>query len=405
MRWVRRMPVQGIWLILWSGAALVLVSVMVGLLLGASPKALTLQYFSQDFLSLAAGYERSRLVLYLVDRVLVLGFLLFMTLKVLSWRVEPRLSLPAAAGYIALFFILLYLITLPLDFYRGFVLEHRFNLSTQTWGSWLLDSLKAAGISLMISTILFTGFYLLMGLAPRSWWLWAGLLFSAFVLLATYLFPVLIDPLFYKFSPLDNKNLEGRILSMAEEAGISVDQVLVADASRRTVKANAYFTGIGSSKRIVLFDNLLNNFSEEQVLVVVAHEMGHWRHNHILKNILMSSVFTLFLLYFLKNLLASMNLNSGGLKPLLVAFLFFSLLSLAAQPLQNLMSRSFERQADQDALSLTQNPQAFIELKQNLAVANLSVVQPHPLIKAALYSHPPIIERIAVAEKKLSSSP
>ena len=397
MRRKRLMITQVVWLLLGGTAALVLACVLVGLLRGASPGAVALHYFSEDFLSRAADYERAGLTLYLIKRVVVLLFLIFITFQVLSWR-EPRLSLAAVAAYIALFFALFYLLTLPLDFYRGFVIEHRFSLSTQAAGAWFLDYTKSALISLAISTAGFTGLYALMGLAPRSWWLLAGVFFSIFIYLGTYLFPVLIDPLFYNFSPLQDEALEGRILSMAEEAGIQVEGVLVADASRRTVKANAYFTGIGATKRIVLFDTLLANFTQEEVLTVIAHEMGHWRYNHIFKNLLLSSAAAFLSLYVLKSLLGPMNL-AAGLKPLAVAFLFFSLLSLAVMPFENLVSRSFERQADREALRLTGDPGAFIELKKNLAVSNLSVVQPHPLVKFALYSHPPILERIEAAEQ------
>ncbi len=403
MRRKKTMVAQYIWLFLGAGAVLVMTCILLGLLgllRGATPGAHTLQYFSEEFLTRAADYERVQLTLYLIQRIIFLAFLIFMAFKVLSWRLEPRMPLAVAASYILLFFTILYLLTLPLDFYRGFIIEHRFSLSNHTVLSWFLDYTISAVISLVISTGIFTGLYALMSYAPRSWWLLAGIAFSIFIFLSSYLYPVLIDPLFYNFSPLQDEAFEARVLSLAEDAGITVDAVLVADASRKTVKANAYFTGLGSTKRIVIFDNLLQNFEQEEVLAVIAHEMAHWRFNHIFKSIVMSSVGAFISLYVLKNLLVLMGLGAG-LRSLLVAFLFFSLLSQATMPLENLMSRSFERQADREALRLTENPAAFIELKKNLGTSNLSVVQPHPLIKAVLYSHPPIIERISMAEKHL----
>lgn len=387
-----------IWFILGGAAILALISVMVGLLQGANPGPHTLQYFSEDFLTRAASYERAGLTLYILKNFIFLSFLAVLTIKALSWRGESRLSLLTVAGTIAAFFIFFYLLTLPLDFYRGFVIEHRFALSTQSAGSWFLDYGKSALISLVISTGIFTGLFALMSYAPRSWWLLAGIAFSLFAYLGSYLYPVLIDPLFYDFAPLEDEAFRGEVMTLAEAAGIEVEDVLVADASRRTVKANAYFTGLGKTKRIVIYDNLLNNFSREEVMAVIAHEMGHWRYNHIFKSILLGSAGTFLSLYILKALLSAMGL-AAGLKSLLVAYLFFSLLSLATMPLENLLSRSYERQADIAALRLTENPTAFIALKQNLGMANLSVVQPHPLLKAVLYSHPPIIERIKMAEK------
>jgi STE24 endopeptidase len=387
-----------VWLVLAGAASLSLILVLVGLLRGVNAGPQTLQYFSGDFLTRAADYERASLTLYLLKRFVFLGLLAFITYRVLSWRTEPRLSLLAVMGTIAAFFLFFYLITLPLDFYRGFILEHRFALSTQGAGAWFLDYGLSTLISLVISTVIFTGFYALMSYAPRSWWLLSGIALSIFVYLSSYLYPILIDPLFYKFTPLQDEVLSQEVMKMAEDAGIEVEGILVADASRRTVKANAYFSGLGKTKRIVLFDNLLNNFSQDEVMAVIAHEMGHWRYNHIFKNILLGSAGAFLSLYILKALLSAMGL-AAGLKSLLAAYLFFSLLSLATMPLENLISRSFERQADREALRLTGNPTAFIDLKKNLGVANLSVVQPHPLIKAVLYSHPPIIERIGMAEK------
>lgn len=387
-----------VWLALAGAAALSLFFVLVGMLRGANPGPHTLQYFSGDFLARAAAYEQTSLTYYLLKNFVFLGVLVFMTLKVLSLRTEPRLSLLGVMGTVAAFFLFFYLLTLPLDFYRGFIMEHRFALSTQSAGAWFFDYTKSGLISLVISTFIFTGFFALMSYAPRSWWFLAGIAISLFVYLATYLYPVLIDPLFYDFTPLQDEAFSREVLAMAEDAGIEVEEILVADASRRTVKANAYFTGVGKTKRIVLFDNLRNNFSQEEVLTVVAHEMGHWRYNHIFKNLLIGSAGAFISLYVLQILLKAMGL-AAGIKSLLVAYLFFSLLSLATMPLENLISRSFERQADREALRLTANPTAFIDLKKNLGMANLSVVEPHPLIKGVLYSHPPIMERIGMAEK------
>lgn len=392
------MQASFVWLVLAGAAFLTLIFVLVGLLRGVNAGPLTLQYFNGDFLTRAAAYERAGLSLYLLKRFIFLGLLAFITYRVLSWRSEPRLSLLGVMGTIAVFFLFFYVVTLPLDFYRGFILEHRFALSTQSAAAWFMDYGISSLISLVISTGIFTGLYALMSYTPRSWWFLAGIALSIFVYLSSYLYPVLIDPLFYKFTPLKDEALSQEVMTMAEDAGIDVEGILVADASKRTVKANAYFTGLGRTKRIVLFDNLLNNFSQEEVLTVIAHEMGHWRYNHIFKSILLGSAGAFISLYILRGLLGAMGL-AAGLKSLLVAYLFFSLLSLATMPLENLISRSFERQADRAALRLTANPAAFIELKTNLGVANLSVVQPHPLIKAVLYSHPPIIERIGMAEK------
>ncbi|PKM83720.1 MAG: endopeptidase [Firmicutes bacterium HGW-Firmicutes-13] len=388
-----------IWVVLGAAALTVLGAVAVGLISGVSPDPYTLRYFSPEFLQKAAEYERVNLTLFLARQAVTLVFL--MTASVWAARyfqVAPKVSLITAAGYIFLFLFIFYILNLPLSFYQGYVVEHRFGFSTQTAGSWFLDYFKSGLISLGVSTGGLTGLYILMVRWPARWWLLAGTGFSLFILLSTYLFPIIIDPLFHNFTPLEDEALSSEIVSMAERAEIKVEQVLVADASRRTHKSNAYFTGIGKSKRIVIYDNLLKGFTAEEVLVVIAHEMAHWRHSHIVKGIVMSIAGAFISLYLFRAFLKMTGLGLN-LKLIPLALLFFALVSLVAMPVQNAVSRSFERQADRGAITLTENPEAFVALKQNLAEANLAAVQPHPLIKMVLYSHPPIIERIRSAER------
>ncbi|WP_241423497.1 M48 family metallopeptidase [Candidatus Contubernalis alkaliaceticus] len=388
-----------IWILLGAGALMVLGAVQVGLMIGVRPDAETLHYFSPDFLQRALEYERVSLTCYLAGQVLnaaVFGAASLLFLRYLGADYRP--SLKEAAGYILLFLLFLNLITLPLDFYRGFVVEHRFLLSNQTVGSWFGDYIKSMIISLSINTVGLTALYLIFTHWPQRWWVLAGIGFSLFLLLGTYLYPVIVDPLFHNFTPLKDEAMSVEIVDMADRAGIEVDEILVADASRRTHKANAYFTGLGRTKRIVLYDTLVKSFTPEEVMVVIAHEMGHWRYNHIVKNILMSIIGTFLSLYLLKVLLDLMGVT-GGLSIIPLALLFFLLLSMISMPFQNGISRVFERQADQEALSLTHDSASFVTLKQKLAEANISTVKPHPLVKLVLYSHPPVIERIQAAKQ------
>jgi len=180
---------------------------------------------------------------------------------------------------------------------------------------------------------------------------------------------------------------------MAAAAGINIDRVLVADASRRTSKVNAYFTGMGRTQRIVLYDTLLQRFSREELLAVVAHEMGHWRGRHLAAGVALEALGTFAALFLLNFATNRMGL-AGDFRIIPLAFLFMLLVTTAAAPPQNAISRAKERQADAAALELTGNPEAVISLQQSLAQANLSVVRPHPLLKFALYTHPPTMERI-----------
>lgn len=394
------MQVLIVWAALGLGALLVWGAVLAGLLAPIAPDTLTLKYFNEAFLNRAAEYQRVSLTFYLIRQALTLVILT--GTAVLAWRhfaPAARLSVPAAAAYIVLFLLLFQLLNLPLAYYRGFVVEHSFGLSNYSIAAWLIDYAKSALIGVILSSAGLAGLYFLMLRWPGRWWLPAGAALTFFILLGTYFYPLLIDPLFYRFTPLEDRELNSAIISMAAEAGIDVEQVLVADASRRTRKANAYFTGMGKTKRIVLFDTLLQRFERDEVLAVVAHEMGHWRHRHISKGIAVGVAGAFAALGFFSLLLGWMGV-SADFRAIPLAFLFLTLLTLAASPFENYLSRTFERQADREALALTGNRQAFISLKQNLAETNLSVARPHPLIKFALYTHPPIMERIEQAVEK-----
>ncbi len=389
-----------IWMFLGAAALMILGAVQAGLLIGVRPDAETLRFFNTDFLESAVEYERVSLSFYLARQVFTIAFFAAASFFFMSYfNAAYRPSLKEAAGYIFLFLIVLNLIILPLDFYRSFVVEHRFLLSTQTAGAWFGDYVKSLIISISINTVGLTALFLLFTHWTQRWWILAGAGLSLFLILGTYLYPIVIDPLFHNFTPLQDEAMSAEILDMADRAGIQVEEVLVADASRRTHKANAYFTGLGRTKRIVLYDTLVSGFTPEEVMVVVAHEMGHWRYNHIVKNILMSIAGIFISFYLFKILLDIMGITPG-LRVIPMALLFFMLLSLLTMPLQNGISRAFERQADREALVLTEDCESFISLKQRLAEANLSIVKPHPLVKFVLYSHPPIIERIQAAEKQ-----
>jgi STE24 endopeptidase len=395
------MNAAALWIIPGAAAALVLGAVLAGLLFpGAPPDPATLRYFEPGFLARAGAYQRAGLSVFLARQALLLAFLAAAAGAALRYfRDRPSPPVPAAAAWIGLVLILFQLLNLPLDYYRGFVVEHRFGFSTLTPGGWFLDYGKAALINLLISAAGLTGLYFLLLRRPAHWWIAAGAVLALFLLLSSYLYPLLIDPLFYRFSAPEDEALNGAILAMADRAGIPVEKVLVADASRRTRKVNAYFTGLGRTKRIVLFDTLLESFRREEVLAVVAHEMGHWRHQHILKGIALGALGGLIAFYLFQLLLQGMGI-APGFRALPLALLFLALLSLAAMPAGNALSRSFEREADRTSLELAADPGAFISLKQKIALANLAVVRPHPLLKFTLYSHPPVMERIEMALEK-----
>ncbi|MBE7549946.1 MAG: M48 family metallopeptidase [Anaerolineales bacterium] len=305
--------------------------------------------------------------------------------------------------FVLLFNLALALLYLPFNFYRGFIVGHQFGLSTQTAPGWFGDWAKGLLIGLVLDGLTWTGLYGLMRWLPRRWPLPAGALLVLFSVVLVLLQPILITPLFYEVRPLADAELRARILALAGRADMQVDAVEVIDASSKTTEVNAYFTGFGGAQRIVLFDTLLRDYTPDQIEVVLAHEMGHWYYHHVLLSILglgAAGWLGLFALqWLLKRTWRWLGLSGpadiAGL-PYVLAVL--ALVSTLALPFENGISRLAERQADQFALSASQKPQAMVELFEQFAVQNLSLVEPPGWEKFLFYTHPPLAERIGMAE-------
>ncbi len=355
------------------------------------------QYFDDELLLKASNYSRISLNVSIARRFLSWLIMCGVIIIFFKYFKNTHVNILAAFSFIVLFYILIELILLPLSYYRGYIIEHRFGLSNQTLAMWLSDYLKENGISILISSLGMMGIYALMVYIPGYWWIISSAVLAIFIVVLTYLNPILVDPLFYKFEKLEDTDLKRQIINITDKAGIEVNEVLVADASRKTSKANAYFTGVGGSKRIVVFDNLINNFSREEALNVIAHEIGHWYHWHIFKSIIIGAISGTTGL-FLINVIFTRSGMVGDFKSILVLILLISVILFLLLPLQNAVSRNFERQADNFAMQATENPDAQIRLMVRLAESNLSNVSPNRYIKYFLYSHPPIMERIESAK-------
>ena len=355
------------------------------------------QYFDDDLLLKASNYNRVSLNISIASRFLSWSIMSGIIIVFFKYFKSTRINIFLAFSFIVLFYLLIQLILLPLAYYRGYIIEHRFGLSNQTLAVWFSDYLKENGISILISSLGMTGIYALMVYIPKYWWIISSAVLAIFIVAITYLYPILIDPLFYKFEKLKDTNFQEQIINIAGKAGIEVKEVLVADASRKTNKANAYFTGIGGSKRIVVFDNLINNFSRKETLSVIAHEIGHWYNWHIFKSIIIGIISGTAGLFLINAVFTYSNMV-GDFKSILIIILLISIISFLSLPLQNAVSRTFERQADNFAMKATENPDAQIQLMLKLAESNLSNVSPHWYIKYFLYSHPPIMERIEAAK-------
>ena len=314
---------------------------------------------------------------------------------------EPWAPRAALAG--ATLGVALSLVALPLAYVRGFVLQHAWGLSTQNAAGWLSDQVKGAGISVVISAVAALVFIGIQRWQPRWWWVIGAATFSLLSGLMTFLFPVVIAPLFNQFEPVPEP-LAGRIEALAQRAGVAVDDVLVADASRRTRAENAYVAGLGASRRVVLDDTLLESDNEPQTMFVVAHELGHEVENHVLKFVGLSGLL-LFAGFAILAALARWTplWEWGGVRgpseieALPVVVLVAVVLTTLAMPISSLISRDFEARADEIALELTDDPEPAVGAFVRLAYSNLADLRPHPLAEALLFSHPPIPERIRSA--------
>jgi STE24 endopeptidase len=322
----------------------------------------------------------------------------------LQWTDNPWLLV---AGFAAVFGGIYYLINLPLSYYEGFILPHRYELSNQTSKGWIADQVKSLLIGGIFGLLVLQVIYAVLRAYPDNWWLWAAVFMLLFTVILSNLAPVLLFPIFYKFSPLDQdrQDLVDRLKRLAEKAGTRVRGVYKFDMSRRTKAANAALTGLGNTRRIILGDTLLNEFTDDEIETVMAHELGHHAHRDIPTGIVIESVLTLVGLY-----MAHLGLQWGvaffgfhspadvAAMPLFI--LVMMLFGLITMPLSNAYSRWRERRADAYALQMTGNGEAYASALARLANQNLAEADPEPWVEILLYSHPPLIKRIQVAKGK-----
>jgi STE24 endopeptidase len=310
------------------------------------------------------------------------------------------------AVFVYLFFLLLIskVLGLGLDYY-GFRLERKYQLSTQKLRSWLWDEAKGFLVGLVLAGIVVELLYFMIRQSPQHWWLITWALFIGLFILLAQLAPVVLFPIFYKFEPLDNEDLRRRLVQLGERAGTRVRGVYRWKLSEKSKKANAALTGLGSTRRIILADTLLDNYAPEEIEAVLAHELGHHVHRHILKSILVQAGITLlgfwlanFVLHYAadRHMFNLEELSDFANLPLLA--LTATALSLLLMPALNAYSRYNERQADRYAFESIASVEPFISSMNKLAQQNLAERTPSKWIEVLFHSHPPISKRVAAAE-------
>jgi len=309
------------------------------------------------------------------------------------------------AGFVLVFSGIYFVIDLPLGYYSGFVLPHRFELSNQTPKDWVIDQVKGVAVGGILGLVVIEIVYSVLRISPDLWWLWAGLILLLFNVILANLAPVLLMPLFYKFVPLDEEHndLMTRLMKLADKAGTGVRGIYKFDMSRRTKAANAAVTGLGNTRRILLGDTLINEFSDDEIETVLAHELAHQVYRDIPYGILVESVITLGGLYLAALVLewsvVALGFNSiSDVAAMPLLGLVMGLYGLIIMPLGNAYSRHREIRADEYALKMTGNGAAYASALSRLANQNLAEADPEPWVEILLYSHPALNKRIAMAE-------
>src|SRR5438270_2901971 len=333
-----------------------------------------------------------------------LGIVLRNWLQLLAWQ-------PVVGWYpwqVLVYFLVLMLgyqvITSPLAYYGGFVLPHRYGLSTMTLRSWLIDLFKGLILGLVLEALVIELIYLLLAVQPQTWWLWVAIILLFFTVVMANLAPVLILPLFYLFTPLTEGELTRRLLALAERSHTRVRGVFTMHLSNKTTAANAALMGLGNTRRIVIGDTMLDRYTPDEIEVVLAHELGHHVQHDIWKLITSQSILTLGGLYLVNVVLhwavdtqhIYTSLADPATMPLLLALM--GVFGLIVMPIGNGLSRAIEYQADEYALQSTKMVEPFKSAMTRLANQNLSEAEPSPIIEFLFHDHPSINKRLKHAD-------
>jgi STE24 endopeptidase len=335
--------------------------------------------------------------------LLLAGVFVWMEVWVRSWGFPLIIS---AIMFWGILFLGSTLLKMPFDLYRTFVIEKKYGFSTTTVGLWFSDLVKSTLISLILLVIFLSILLAVMSWEPWTWWLWVWVVFSLFQWLLLWIYPILIAPLFNNYVPIQDETLKDRIFALMAKGGIKTKGVSQVDAGKRSRHTNAYFTGLGRTKRIVLYDTLLAAHDHEEILSILAHEIGHWKKRHVLKQIISLELFSLLILFGIFLLIEwSLLYRTFGFAdavPYAGIFLVFILLEpflFFLTPILSIRSRKYEGEADRFACEIVGTGKYLARAMKKLAKDNLANLHPHPLYAWFYYSHPPLVQRIADLQK------
>jgi len=364
----------------------------------------------KDRQEIARHYRNDNLkwniVSLIISALFLIVILIFGISKVfadfLSVYINAR-PLLIAAYFSALYFAFSFM-SLPFAYVEGYSIEHKYGFSTQNRRDWFMDWLKSSAVTYVIGLIVFEVIYLIIPAAPFLWWLWLSLFMIGFSVILANVFPVVILPLFYKSSPIEDGELKGEITELGGRAGVGIKGVYSIDLSSKTTKANAAVVGLGNTKRILIGDTLISKYETGEILSAVAHEIVHFREHHMWWLILWQSFITVLMFYvffrlqpFVYGWFGFDHASEIAAFPLFA--LIFAVISYIFRPIGAALSRYYERRADRGALNLTGNSEAFVSLIAKFCNEQLSIAYPNRFVEWYKYSHPSPGKRIAFAEK------
>ena len=369
-------------------------------------------FMTPEQLNQSFSYSRIRNIISFINGPLEWGMYLLILGVGLSaafrqWVQAMRWSLLKIFFFVLLLSLTTTILDFPLSYY-AFQLKHEYGISSQPFHDWMGDMIKSFSISLIIMTPLIWLLYFMVRKSPKRWWLWLWVLSIPIMLFFMYIQPVVLDPIYNDFYPLKDQQLKREILDMAEKANIPTHQVFEVNMSEKTNALNAYVNGIGSNTRIVLWDTTLQKLKKDEVLFIMAHEMGHYAMQHMIWLFLGSVGMILVALYLLFISLEWVIARYGSywriqgiqdIASLPLILLILSVLSFISMPIQNAVSRQYEQAADQYAMNLIHNKDTAVRTFQRLAVEGLSEVNPPGLVKFMLYSHPTLYDRILFVQR------
>jgi STE24 endopeptidase len=371
--------------------------------------ALAERYFSREEIDRAKSYHRPMYGSFAVSTVISLGYLAALAFSSVGrWLAAAVDDLPRWAyvlSYVAIVVVLGALLRFPLSLWRGYVHEHRWRFSTQSIGGWLIDWLKSTAVTVVLTALPLLVLIELASALHDAWPLAAAPAAAALVFFLSFVAPVVLEPVFNRFRPLEDPAIVEDLRALAARAHVPIRDVLVADASRRTRKENAYVSGLGKTRRVVVFDTLLKRGSPRELRLVAAHELGHRRDRHVVWMTLLGALGSATVVVLLWALLRwdavlSAISSSGPSDPRIVPYVLLvaGAVELLGLPFGTTISRRWERAADRASIELTGDPEGFVEMERNLAVSNLIDLDPPRALYALLFTHPTPPERIAAAE-------